>query len=169
MLNPKYGIINDMLMSLGIIPSNYSWFTETASAIFVLMLVTIWKQYPLANLILLAGLKAIPTENYEAASIDGANAWQRFRYVTMPGLKYVNSVLILLLSIWSFTNFTIIWILTKGGPVDSTATLSIYTYLNAFRFQRMGFGAAVGVVSLLFTLIFAIAYYQVIMKKQEGL
>jgi multiple sugar transport system permease protein len=167
MLNPKYGVINVFLEQLGLIEANFSWFSTASVAIFALMLVTIWKQYPLANLILLAGLKAIPTENYEAAVIDGANTWQRFWYITLPGLRYVTSVLLMLLTIWSFTNFTIIWVLTKGGPSDTTATLSIYTYLNAFKFQRMGLGASIGVISLLITLLFAIIYYLIFMKKQD--
>jgi len=168
MLNPKFGVINHLLESLSVIPENFSWFTTSSVAIFALMLVTVWKQCPLANLILLAGLKAIPTENYEAASIDGANAFQRFLYITVPGLRSVTSVLVMLLTIWSFTNFTIIWVLTKGGPSDTTATLSIFTYLNAFKFQRMGLGAAVGVFSLLVTLAFTVIYYFFVMKPQEN-
>lgn len=167
MLNPRYGVINQFLSSLGVIDANFSWFTAPGVAIFVLMLVTVWKQYPLACLILLAGLKGISEETYEAARIDGANAFQRFWYITLPGLSYVSKVLIMLLTIWSFTNFTIIWVLTKGGPADSTATISIFTYLNAFQFNKLGYGAAVGVVGLIITLAFSIVYYLLAMRRSE--
>lgn len=161
MLNPQYGGINYLLSQLHLIPMNFSWFSDPKFAIIAIMLVTIWKQYPLSCLILFAGMKTISSELYETASIDGANALQRFVYITLPGLRYVNSVLILLLTIWSFTNFVIIWLLTMGGPSDQTATLSIFTYLNAFKFSKLGYGAAIGVVCLLVSLIFSFFYYKV--------
>lgn len=167
MLNSRYGVLNYLSTSLGLTPENFSWFTSATIAIFIIMLVTVWKQYPLAMLMLLAGLQSIPQENYEAASIDGANSWQRFRYITLPGLTHVTSVLVMLLTIWSFTNFTVIWLLTSGGPANSTATLSIFTYLNAFDFRKLGFGASVGVFSLLVTLIFTIIYYMLVMNERR--
>lgn len=161
MLNPQYGCINYLFSSLHLIPMNFSWFSDPKFAIIAIMLVTIWKQYPLSCLILFAGMKTISGELYETASIDGASAFQRFFYITLPGLKYVNSVLVLLLTIWSFTNFVIIWLLTMGGPSDQTATLSIFTYLNAFKFSKLGYGASIGVVCLMVSLIFSFFYYRV--------
>ena len=161
MLNPQYGCINYLFSSLHLIPMNFSWFSDPKFAIIAIMLVTIWKQYPLSCLILFAGMKTISGELYETASIDGASAFQRFFYITLPGLKYVNSVLVLLLTIWSFTNFVIIWLLTMGGPSDQTATLSIFTYLNAFKFSKLGYGASIGVVCLIVSLIFSFFYYRV--------
>lgn len=160
MLNPQYGVINYFLVNLNIAADPISWFTDVRFALLAILLVTIWKQYPLSCLILLAGIKTIPTELYEASEIDGANKWQRFIHITIPGLKYVSAVLILLLVIWSFTNFVIIWMLTMGGPADRTATLSIYTYLNAFKFNKLGYGAAIGVVCLVVSFIFSIIYYR---------
>ena len=167
MLNPQYGVINWFLTSLNLVGDPISWFTDVRFALMAILLVTIWKQYPLSCLILLAGIKTIPTELYEAASIDGASKWQRFVHITMPGLRYVSSVLLLLLVIWSFTNFVIIWMLTMGGPADRTATLSIYTYLNAFKFNKLGYGAAIGVVCLLVSLVFSICYYKKVIGKDE--
>ena len=109
-------------------------------------------------------MKTIPADLYEAAEIDGANTWQRFLHITMPGLKYVSSVLILLLVIWSFTNFVIIWMLTMGGPADRTATLSIFTYLNAFKFNKLGYGAAIGVICMVVSLILSIIYSKKVFK-----
>jgi ABC-type sugar transport system permease subunit len=151
----------------GITADPISWFTDVRFALAAIMLVTIWKQYPLSCLILFAGMKTIPADIYEAASIDGAGKWKRFVHITMPSLRYVTSVLVLLLVIWSFTNFVIIWMLTGGGPADRTATLSIYTYLNAFKFNKLGYGAAVGVVCLLVSLLFSIVYYRKVISDKE--
>lgn len=167
MLNPQYGVINWLLTSLNLAPDPISWFTDVRFALIAILLVTIWKQYPLGCLILLAGMKTIPADLYEAAEIDGANRWQRFYNITLPGLRYVSSVLILLLVIWSFTNFVIIWMLTMGGPADRTATLSIYTYLNAFKFNKLGYGAAIGVVCLLVSLAFSIVYYRKVISNND--
>lgn len=165
MLNPQYGVINWILTTLSITPDPISWFADARFALTAVMLVTIWKQYPLSCLILLAGMKTISPDLYEAAEIDGASKWQRFLHITMPGLKYVSSVLILLLVIWSFTNFVIIWMLTMGGPADRTATLSIFTYLNAFKFNKLGYGAAIGVICMLVSLIFSIIYYRRVFRE----
>ncbi|MDR3141850.1 MAG: sugar ABC transporter permease [Tannerellaceae bacterium] len=165
MLNPQYGVINYMLTSIGVIDEPISWFTNPMFAMITILLVTIWKQYPLSCLILFAGMKSIDPDLYEAASIDGAGAWKKFISITMPGLRYVTSVLLLLAIIWSFTNFVIIWILTAGGPVDRTATLSIYTYLNAFKLNKLGYGATVGVMCLIVSFIISVIYYKKILPK----
>lgn len=167
MLNPQYGIINWLLTATHLISAPISWFTDVNFAMTAIMLVTIWKQYPLSCLILLAGMKTIPYDLYEAAQIDGANTWQRFRHITLPGLRYVSSVLVLLLVIWSFTNFVIIWMLTMGGPANRTATLSIFTYLNAFKFNKLGYGAAIGVVCLIISFIFSVIYYRRVIHKND--
>lgn len=167
MLNPQYGVANYFLTALGIAAEPISWFTDVRFALVAIMLVTIWKQYPLSCLILFAGMKTIPADLYEAASIDGAGKWKRFTHITIPGLRYVTSVLVLLLVIWSFTNFVIIWMLTAGGPADRTATLSIYTYLNAFKFNKLGYGAAIGVVCLLVSLLFSIIYYRKVIRAND--
>lgn len=167
MLNPQYGVINYFLQQLGLVGENFSWFTDPNFAMLAIMLVTLWKEYPLSCLILFAGLKTISPDLYEAAAIDGAGRFKRFIHITMPGLKYVTSVLVLLLTIWSFTNFVIIWLLTMGGPSDQTATLSIYTYLNAFKFSQLGEGAAIGTVCLLVSMIFSILYYKVFIVEKD--
>jgi len=167
MLNPKHGIINLTLEGMGIIDAGFSWFSNASWAMVTVIIVTLWKEYPLACLIFLAGLKSIPSDLYEAASIDGAGAFKRFWHITLPGLRHVTEVLVMLLTIWHFTNFTIIWLLTKGGPSDQTATMSIFTYLSAFTFNQLGYGSAIGVISLLITLVFAIVYYVIVIRKRE--
>jgi len=97
---------------------------------------------------LLAGMQSIPLELYEAARVDGATAWQRFRHVTLPCLKPVLGITMALVVLWVFRDFSIIYVLTQGGPVGATETLAIMTYEQSFGFYRMGYGAAIGVVTL---------------------
>ncbi len=164
MFNPKYGVINFLLHAVRIVPSDFSWFSSATFGMVAILTTTLWKQYPLALLILLAGMQSISRELYEAASVDGANPVQKFFLITLPGLRYVTTVLILLLTIWHFGNFVIVWLMTQGGPADSTATLTIYTYLNAFKFDKLGFGATIGVMTLLVSLVFSGVYYRVFVK-----
>ncbi|GIP30953.1 carbohydrate ABC transporter permease [Paenibacillus sp. J2TS4] len=165
MINPQYGVITYLTDVLGLLPSHFSWLSDHRFAMVAILMTTVWKQYPLSFLMLMAGMKGIPKELYEAASIDGASALRKFAHITMPGLKYVTSGLILLLTIWSFGNFVIVWLMTQGGPSDSTAVLTIYTYLNAFTFNNLGYGAAIGVVCLLLSLVFSVLYYYIFIKK----
>ncbi|MHB8277690.1 MAG: carbohydrate ABC transporter permease [Candidatus Humimicrobiaceae bacterium] len=165
MLNPQNGVLNFFLHKIGLIPKDFSWLSNVHFAILAILMVTIWKQYPLSFMILLAGMKTIPNELYEAASIDGANGFQKFIHITLPGLRYVISVLLLLLTIWSFGNFVIIWLMTQGGPADRTSTLTIFTYLNSFKFNKLGYGASIGVLCLLVSFVFSIIYYKVFIKK----
>lgn len=165
MLNPHYGIVNYFLHLFGAVPPDFSWFSSPSFAMAGILSATVWKQYPLSMLILLAGLQTIPLDLYDASSVDGATGFQKFRFITLPGLRYMSSVLLLLLTIWHFGNFVIIWLMTGGGPADQTATLTIFTYLNAFRFGKFGYGAAIGVFILLCCLIFAAAYYRVFLRR----
>lgn len=167
MVNPQNGVINYFLYSLGIIPQNFSWFGTGVNAMVILTIVTLWKQYPLSLLILFAGLKTISEDLYEAASIDGANYFQKFINITLPGLRKVTNVLLLLLTIWSFGNFTIIWLISKGGPNNQTAVLTVWSYLNAFKFDKLGYGAAIGIIILIISLIFAILYFKIFLNNEE--
>lgn len=168
MLNPQNGVINFVLESLHMLPYRFSWFGDPKFGMLAILLATVWKQYPLAYLILLAGLQSIPIELYEAASVDGAGKLQKFIHITLPGLRYVTLTLVLLLVIWSFGNFTIVWLMTQGGPADKTATLTVFTYLNAFKFSKLGAGAAVGTICLIISLIFSVFYYTALMRQSEG-
>ncbi len=168
MLNPQFGIINYFLHTLSIVPRNFSWLTQGYLAMAVILIATLWKQYPLSFLILFAGLKTIPQDLYEAASIDGANYLQKFFHITIPGLRHVTAGLVLLLTIWSFGNFVIVWLVAHGGPANRTATLTIWTFLNAFRFNKLGQGCAIGVLCLLASLMVSLLYHAAFIKKMEA-
>jgi multiple sugar transport system permease protein len=164
MFNPKYGVINFLLHAIRLVPVDFSWFSSATFGMTAILTTTVWKQYPLALLILLAGMQSIPKELYEAASVDGASPVQKFIRITLPGLRYVTTVLVLLLTIWHFGNFVIVWLMTQGGPANSTATLTIFTYLNAFKFDKLGYGATVGVIALLISLVFSAVYYRLFVR-----
>lgn len=167
MLNSQYGVLKYFLLSIGIVSKDFTFLGSSIWAMVSLLIVSLWRQYPIAAVMLLAGLKSIPADLYEAASIDGANYFQKLFYITLPGLKYVSSVLILLLSVWSIGNFVVIWLITAGGPADTTAVVSIFSYLNAFKFGKLGYGAAIGVIGLIISLLITVFYYKLFMASKK--
>jgi multiple sugar transport system permease protein len=108
----------------------------------------VWRGFPFFGISFLAGMKAIPGEPYEAAAVDGATALQRFRYVTIPGIRNILMIVILLSTIWTFNDFAIVYILTKGGPGGATMVLPVLTYEIAFGAQRLGEAIAVALYML---------------------
>jgi multiple sugar transport system permease protein len=168
MLDPQFGVLNYLLVSAGFIDQPLAWLTQAHLAMPALIALTAWQQFPLAMLILLAGLQTIPREEYEAAAIDGAGPISRFFHVTLPGLRAVNVILILLLILNSFRRVTMIYAMTKGGPARSTETLSILTYNTAFEYQRIGYAAAVGTALLLILLVFSLIYFRAALRNRSA-
>lgn len=156
MFDGNYGIINEILKSLHIIDSNVKWLSGEATAMATVVLSTIWKSYPFFTLTLLAGLKGISSDFYEAAAIDGANAWQRFTKITLPALRSVIVTSLLLNGLWTFRNYDLISNITGGGPNQATETLPLLLYNQAFKYYNMGYASAIGIVSLLVCSIFVI-------------
>jgi multiple sugar transport system permease protein len=149
LFNPTYGLINYILQSLNIIHSNVAWLDTGRSAFAGVVFVAIWKGFPMVMILMTAGLKNIPAERYEAASIDGANRWQQFRYISLPGLMPILLITCILETAWWFKHFTIIYLLTAGGPNGATTVASIDIYNNAFRDFDWGRASAEAVVILL--------------------
>ncbi|MDC9825800.1 sugar ABC transporter permease [Devosia sp. ZB163] len=168
MLDPQFGVGNYLLVMIGVIEQPQAWLSQSHLALPALVVLTAWQQFPLAMLIILAGLQTIPEEQYEAAKMDGAGAWTRFVHVTLPGLRSVNVILILLLILNSFRRVTMIYAMTRGGPARSTETLSVLTYNTAFEYQRVGYAAAVGTVLLLILLAFSLVYFWSIMRSNQA-
>ncbi|RVV99458.1 sugar ABC transporter permease [Mesobaculum littorinae] len=148
MLDSSFGVINWALLKIGLVDQAIQFGSNSTAAFFAVCFVMIWKGYPLVSIMLLAGLQSIPEEQYQAARVDGANVWQRFFYITLPSLAPVLGVTSVMTTLWVFRDFAIIYVLTQGGPIGSTTTLSILTFEQSFAFFRMGQGAAVGVVTL---------------------
>lgn len=167
MFDAQYGVFNYFLMQFGFIDKQLPWLVRSDLALPAVIMVTVWKQFPLATLILLAGLQTIPEEQYEAASIDGANVLQRFRHITWPGLRAVNTVLLLVLILYSFRRVTIIYTMTAGGPARATETLSVLTYLKAFKSFDLGYAATVGTALLVLLLAFTLVYFWLVSRGEE--
>jgi multiple sugar transport system permease protein len=153
--NPQFGVLNGTLRELGVNTAGLLWTGGDRSALASVILVDVWEWTPFLFLLLSAGLQAIPPEPLEAARIDGASAWQIFRDVTLPLLRPVILLALLLRAMDLMRIFDQIFILTQGGPGTATETLSLYIYRTAFRFSSFGYAAAMSFVLLAATLIFS--------------
>jgi len=162
MLDYQFGVVNHLLRAAHLISAPIGWLTTPQWAMPSMFLVGIWKMYPIASVMLLAGLQCIPDELYEAAKIDGASRFEGFRYVTLPGLKPVCGILALLLTLWSFKSFTYIYIMTGGGPSQATETAVVLVYTQAFQFFDFGVASALGVVMLLILVLFTVVYMKLV-------
>lgn len=158
LFNPSFGLINYLLQQVGIINKDVSWFDSSFSAMAGVIFIAIWKGYPIVMIMMLAGMKNIPEERYEAASIDGANIWQKFRFITFPGLLPIITVTCILETAWWFKHFTIIWLMTNGGPAGATRVVSIDIYQRAFSNFDFGRAAAESVIILVILLITSAIY-----------
>ncbi|HUG36941.1 MAG TPA: sugar ABC transporter permease, partial [Candidatus Limnocylindrales bacterium] len=138
------GVLNYLLVKVfRILPQGVGWLSEPGTAMASIIAVNVWRGFPFFGISFLAGMKAIPAELYEAAAVDGASAVQRFLYVTVPSLKNIVIIVVLLSTIWTFNDFGIVYILTKGGPGGSTMVMPVLSYETAFGAQRLGEAIAV--------------------------
>jgi multiple sugar transport system permease protein len=162
MFNGEVGIINYTLKTLGLIDQFIPWFGSTEHALLAIIIANIWNQTPFYMVMLLAGLQLRPDDLMEAAKIDGAGTWARFRYVTLPHLKGIIMIVTALMIIWNFNNFDLIWTTTQGGPVNATMVLSVYTYRQAFLNFRLGYASAIAVLWLLGLIAFLYFYIKAV-------
>jgi len=164
--NPDYGSVNALLTQLGILDGYRSWLGSHDSALNAVMFADVWKNYPLVTLLVLAALQSIPDDLFEAARLDGASAWRRFRAITFPAIVGALSVALVLRTIDAFKIFDIIYVMTRGGPVDSTKTLSFYVYQESFSYLRAGSGAAYAILMTLLCAVL-IALYMLLLWRQR--
>ncbi|OIX98274.1 sugar ABC transporter permease [Pantoea sp. ICBG 1758] len=164
--NPDYGSVNALLTQLGILDGYRSWLGSPDSALNAVMFADVWKNYPLVTLLVLAALQSIPDDLFEAARLDGASAWRRFRAITFPAIVGALSVALVLRTIDAFKIFDIIYVMTRGGPVDSTKTLSFYVYQESFSYLRAGSGAAYAILMTLLCAVL-IALYMLMLWRQR--
>lgn len=166
LLMQDIGLINKMLISLGIIESGIPWLRGDL-AMFSLVYTRVWTAYPFIMVTLLAALQTISLDQYEAAHIDGANALQRFRYITLPGVSTVLKVLILLKIIWGASEFNAAFILFGGNPTGSVRLLSFYIRDYAFSMWDFAHGTAMSSVLMLIMLSFAMIYAKFVMSEKN--
>ena len=166
MYDANFGVMNRIVQLLPGIDANIEWLIDRNYVLGSLIAVQIWGDFPVAYLFLLAGLQAIPEELYEAANVDGANSWQQFWHITAPQLRYIVTVTIVLLGILSFRSFAVVHILTGGGPNRRTETLVIQTYNAAFRSFDFSYGAALGILSLIFSVVIVGLYIRLTLGRE---
>ena len=159
MLNNQFGLINFGLVSLGISSEPINWFGRSYIMVS-LILVSVWQFFPFVLLAVLARLQSIPTELYDAARVDGAGPVARFMFVTLPQLASVLFITILLRSIWMFTKFDTVWLMTQGGGAERyIRTMPVYAYMRTFNYYEAGMGAAVAIVMFLMLVGAAATYF----------
>jgi len=166
LFNDTIGVFNGLATSLGL--PNVSWQSRGLPAFISLVLITLWIRVGFTMIIYLAGLQAVPVELYEAAQVEGASGWQRFRFITFPLLGPSTFFLLIMNVIYSFQVFDTVFVLTNGGPGSATEVLGTYAYKTAFGPARdQGYGAAIGVVIFLLTLIFTVVQWRTNRNRDE--
>ena len=153
------GTVNDLLIWVGLDP--ISWLSSTVWAMPVLILLSSWKQLGFNLVVFLAGLQTIPQSRYEAAELDGANGWAKFRYITIPGLKPTLVFAVLTTAIFTLRSFEQVYVITGGGPLNSTNLLVYYIYEQAFSNFEFGYAAAAATVLLSIASVFVYIYLKI--------
>ena len=167
-LNDSYGLLNHILQSIGIVSAPVTWLGPSMILIS-LILVSTWTFFPFVLITVLARLQTINPELYDAAAVDGASAWQRFYHVTLPQLRTILFVVILLRFIFMFTKFDIVWLLGggTGGTGRFIRTLPVYTYIKTFGQLQVGAGAALAVIMVLILVSVAVPYFKYFRPAQD--
>jgi len=150
MLHGQVGVIGDYVSRLGLTDGAISFLGNPDLVMWMLVIVLIWRKMPLVALILCAAIRSVPAEQIEAARMDGANGWHRFRYVILPNIAFSLTAVTVISMIWITAEFTLPWVMTGGGPANSSQIMSTYIYQQSFQFFNWGVGSAMSVVNLVF-------------------
>jgi ABC-type sugar transport system permease subunit len=160
--NAQYGVVNALLTQLGISSSYHAWLSSPVAALNIVILADVWKNTSLVAFFLLAGLTTIPSDLYEAARIDGYGRWGAFVHITLPLMRPVIVVVLVLRTIEAFKVFDIIYVMTGGGPANGTQSIAYYTYQRAFSDEYFGYGSALAYLMVVFILGFAVLYIRML-------
>ncbi|CAH1656763.1 carbohydrate ABC transporter permease [Chelatococcus asaccharovorans] len=167
MYDPSVGIVNEMLMKLGIISDYHPWLGDTATSLYAVTVESIWKGTPFVMLLLLAALQLVPRSILEAASMDGTSGWRKLWYVILPQIRVSFAIAAVLTFILTVNNFNAIWLMTEGGPLNSSEIL--FTLAYKYGFQRFDLGMASAVATMLFVgLVIATTLYLKLIQAREG-
>ena len=165
-LSPQFGVVNLLVRWIPGITQNPQWLQVPELAMMWMVLIASWKAFPFYSLVILAALQSVPQEIYEAAKVDGANPWQLFWRITVPSIGTTLELLVVLASIFSFKQFTIIYLMTGGGPIGATETIVIRIYNTAFRFYDYSYATALGVAGFIVSLV--IAFFFIILQARRA-
>jgi len=166
-LHNEFGLLNHTLKITGLMSNPPVWLGQAGTAFLACLWVDIWLGIPFMALVFLAAMQAVPKALYEAAEIDGATRFHRFRYVTLPGISGILLIATLLSSLWTFNDFNTIYILTQGGPAGSTNILITYVYQNSFEWLKWQKASALSVFTFLILSTVSIIYSRIYFKKED--
>jgi ABC-type sugar transport system permease subunit len=161
MAQPDIGLINIVLKGLGFEDLNRYWLGDLNVALPFIMLLHLWRNVPFYGVAFLAAMQAIPSSYYEAAEMDGANAWNKFWHVTLPGIREMAIVMVTIHVLWTFNNFDFVYLATGGGPVNATDVLPVYVYRQCWSSYTLGYGASIGTIMLLLLMVFFIIFIKI--------
>ena len=161
-LNGVYGFLPNILVQLGLCDTPPQFLTDRVLAFVVLVFINIWFGAPMIMVNVLAALQTVPQDQYEAAEIDGAKGWQSFLYITVPHIKVVTGLLVVLRTVWIFNNFDLIYLITGGGPAGATQTVPVYAYDMGWGTKLLGKSSAVTVLLFIFLMAVCVAYFAVL-------
>ena len=165
--NNQFGLVNYLLLALGIVQDPVSWMGKD-HIMTSLILISVWEFFPFVLLSVLARMQSIPPVLYEAAKVDGAGVFRRFFHVTLPQLRNVLFVVILLRSIWMFTKFDTVWLLTQGGGAEKyIRTLPVYAYMRTFMYYQAGLGSTLAVLMFVILIVSTAIYFKMFRREEE--
>jgi multiple sugar transport system permease protein len=167
MYDPQLGLINSILISLNLTDQKTAWLATTSTAMPAVILAAVWKGFPFSTVIYLAALQGVDHEQIEAAHIDGASAWQRFMRIVIPSITHVIRLNLLLTTIFTFNYFDMVWVTTKGGPLNATHIFPTIIYELGFGEFRFGEAAAYGVMAVLVLSVFALLYLREVRRSGQ--
>jgi multiple sugar transport system permease protein len=167
-MQPSFGVLNFMLRSLGLIHGDVNWFGNPDLALIAVIFPTVWKTYPFFTIMLLAALQTIPGELYDAASIDGANGWRAFRWITWPSIRRYAVVALVFNAMYVFREFDFIYASTKGGPNGATNTIAIHIYNVAFEAFNLAKASALGVLTFILVAVCIYGFVRWQMNPRHG-
>jgi multiple sugar transport system permease protein len=167
LLNDSFGLVNYYLKSMGLISENITWLGNADTALICVIVARVWQFYPFAMVMFLAGLQAIPQDLYEAADVDGAHSYGKFFNITLPMLKPVTMVLLLLGLIWSFNDFNMVFVMTRGGPINASMVLPVLVREFSFVQFNMGKGSALSILIFMALASMSFLYLKMITKRES--
>ena len=168
LLHGNFGALNGLLLELGIVDSYVPWLSDSGKAMFSVAFAHVWREFPLPAILFLAGLQTITPEILEAARLDRASAWQRFRYVTLPLLKAPLLIVLVYETLISISVFDLVYVLTGGGPGTSTTLFSWYAYTSTFKFLNLGHGAALSFLMTAVLILAILVYLRLVRVREEA-
>jgi len=166
MYNGEYGQLNSVLLRLQLIHEPIQWLTSARSAFIGALIARFWSALPFNAFAFLSGLAAVPLDLYEAAVVDGANGWQRFRRITLPLLQPVTLAVLLVNIIWSFNSFAFIYVMTGGGPANQTQIMVTEIFRRAFGYSNFGGASALAVIAFIFLLCVSLIQWRLFYREQ---